>query len=292
MICPHIHIMGAGLIGSSLARALKAQNLCQTLSIYDHSPDHRHLCQTHHIGDIVCQDITQEVEKADIVVLCTPIGTFGNIAQHIGPHLKKGAILTDVGSVKGQIVADILPFLPPDTFFVPGHPVAGTEFSGPLHGFAELFVQRWCILTPIAQSSPQAVETLTKLWQSCGMKVKNMSPEEHDLVLGLTSHLPHLIAYTIVGTAVDLQDDVKHDVIELSAGGFRDFTRIAASDPTMWRDIFLKNKEPVLDILSRFTKDLEILKSAIEDGHGNVLFEHFSRTSSIRKAVVEAKQDT
>ena len=231
------------------------------------------------------------VEGADLVIVCIPVGACGAVAQEIGPHLAPGAIVSDVGSVKGSVVRDMGPHLPKSVHFVPAHPVAGTEYSGPDAGFAELFINRWCILTPPAGADAQAVEQLAAFWRLLGANVETMAADHHDLVLAITSHLPHLIAYTIVGTADELQTVTRSEVLKFSAGGFRDFTRIAASDPTMWRDVFLANKDAVLEMLGRFNEDISLLTKAIRNGDGDALFEQFTRTRAIRNGIVDIGQD-
>jgi cyclohexadieny/prephenate dehydrogenase len=232
------------------------------------------------------------VRDADLVILCSPVGTYGELAQEIAASLRPGAILTDVGSVKGAVVRDVLPHVPMGVHFIPGHPIAGTEQSGPESGFAELFINRWCILTPLPDANPEAVDKLAGFWRACGSNVETMTPEHHDLVLAITSHLPHLIAYNIVSTAADLEEVTDSEVIKFSAGGFRDFTRIAASDPTMWRDVFLNNKEAVLEMLGRFSEDLSALQRAIRWGDGETLFNIFTRSRQIRRNIIAAGQDT
>jgi cyclohexadieny/prephenate dehydrogenase len=232
------------------------------------------------------------VRDADLVILCVPIGVCGEIAREIGPLLKEGAILTDVGSVKTAIVRDVAPYVPANVHFVPGHPVAGTEQSGPESGFAELFTNRWCILTPLPDSDPAVVQKLEDFWRACGSNVERMNYEHHDMVLAITSHLPHLIAYNIVATAADIEDVTNSEVIKFSAGGFRDFTRIAASDPTMWRDVFLNNKDAVLEMLGRFSEDLSVLQRAIRWGDGETLFNLFTRSRDIRRSIIAAGQET
>jgi cyclohexadieny/prephenate dehydrogenase len=226
------------------------------------------------------------------VIVCIPVGACGPGAQEIGPHLMKGATVSDVGSVKGSVVRDMAPHLPAHVHFVPAHPVAGTENSGPDSGFAELFVNRWCLLTPPDNTDPAAVEKLASFWRLLGANVESMPPDHHDLVLGITSHLPHLIAYTIVGTADELSEVTRSEVLKFSAGGFRDFTRIAASDPTMWRDIFLANKDAVLEMLGRFSEDLSALTRAMRSGDGQTLFNHFERTRAIRRGIIDIGQDS
>ena len=245
-------LVGMGLIGSSIARAAKAQNAVRSVVATARSPATRRRVAELGIADQVVEDNVAAVEGADLVIVCIPVGACGAVAKEIGPHLAPGAIVSDVGSVKGSVVRDMAPHLPANVHFVPAHPVAGTEHSGPDAGFAELFIDRICILTPPEGADADAVARLTALWESFGAQVETMSPDHHDLVLAVTSHLPHLIAYTIVGTAYDLREVTRSEVLKFSAGGFRDFTRIAASDPTMWRDIFLANKEAVLEMLGTF----------------------------------------
>jgi len=242
------------------------------------------------LADDTTHDPAEAAAGADIVVIATPLSAYAAIGERIKPALKDGAILTDVGSVKQMAVRDLQPHVPRGVHFVPGHPVAGTEHSGPEAGFAELFCDRWCILTPLPETAPEAVNAVGRMWERCGMRVVTMSADHHDKVLAMTSHLPHLIAYTIVGTATDLEESLKSEVIEFSASGFRDFTRIAASDPVMWRDVFLNNREAVLEIVQRFTEDLTALQRAIRWGEGDKLQELFTRTRAIRRAIIEAKQ--
>jgi cyclohexadieny/prephenate dehydrogenase len=242
--------------------------------------------------DYVFATAREAVEGADLVILCSPVGTYAALAEEIAPALKAGAILTDVGSVKGAVVRDVAQHVPTSVHFIPGHPIAGTEQSGPESGFAELFINRWCILTPLPGADAQAVGKLAEFWRACGSNVETMTPEHHDLVLAITSHLPHLIAYNIVSTAADLEEVTSSEVIKYSAGGFRDFTRIAASDPTMWRDVFLNNKDAVLEMLGRFSEDLSALQRAIRWGDGEALFNIFSRSRQIRRGIIAAGQDT
>ena len=243
------------------------------------------------MADQVVETAAAAVEGADLVIVCTPVGACGPIAREIAPHLMPGATVSDVGSVKAAIVRDMGPHLPAGVHFVPAHPVAGTEYSGPDAGFAELFVNRWCILTPPQTTDKAAVERLIAFWRLLGANVETMSAEHHDLVLAMTSHLPHLIAYTIVGTAEELSEVTRSEVLQFSAGGFRDFTRIAASDPVMWRDIFLANKDAVLEVLGRFNEDVSSLTRAIRRGDGEALFNHFTRTRAIRRGIVAIGQD-
>jgi cyclohexadieny/prephenate dehydrogenase len=243
------------------------------------------------LADSYSLDPAEAVRDADLVMLATPLGAYGDVAKAMAPGLKRGAIVSDVGSCKESVFRDVGPHLPKGVHLVPGHPVAGTEHSGPEAGFADLFDGRWCVLTPAREADAEAVDKVAELWRRAGMMIERMDARHHDQVLALTSHLPHLIAYTIVGTATDLGDALKREVFKYSAGGFRDFTRIAASDPVMWRDIFLKNKDAVLDVLGRFTEDLTALQRAIRRGEGDKLEKHFTRTRAIRRGVIEAKQD-
>ncbi len=285
-----ITIIGMGLIGSSLARKLRETGLFEKVIAADHDVDVCKKVVELGFADEVKDNLEESVKQADMVVLAVPVGAMGKVAQKIAPYLKKGAILTDTGSVKASVIEAVKPFCRSGIYFVPGHPIAGTEFSGPESGFAELFEGRWCILTPLDDVSVRAVEEVTHLWESCGSTVEIMDVKHHDLVLGITSHLPHLIAYTIVGTANDLEDDIKSEVIKYSASGFRDFTRIAASDPTMWRDVFLNNKDAVLEILQRFNEDLTAMQRAIRKGDGEYLYRCFGKTRAIRKAIVDIGQ--
>jgi cyclohexadieny/prephenate dehydrogenase len=285
-----VAIIGIGLIGSSLARVIR-RDLPQThITAGARRAETLAAVQRLGIADATTDDPAAAVAGADLVVLATPLSAYAEIAARIAPALKPGAIVTDVGSVKEMAIRDLKPALPAGVHLVPGHPVAGTEHSGPEFGFAEMFADRWCILTPLADSDPEAVAKVKALWELARMKVVTMPADHHDRVLAMTSHLPHLIAYTIVGTATALGDDLKSEVIAFSAGGFRDFTRIAASDPVMWRDIFMKNREAVLDVLQRFSEDLTALQRAIRRGEGETLENWFTRTRAIRRSVIEAKQ--
>jgi cyclohexadieny/prephenate dehydrogenase len=285
-------IIGPGLIGSSIMRAARAQNAVRTIVTSSRSPETRDRVTTLRIADKVVETNADAVKGADLIIVCVPVGVCGTVAQEIAPHLKPGAIVSDVGSVKASIVRDMGPHLPDSVHFVPAHPVAGTEHSGPDAGFAELFDNRWCILTPPEGTDAEAVNRLAAFWSLLGANVEIMTPEHHDLVLAVTSHLPHLIAYTIVGTADELETVTRSEVLKFSAGGFRDFTRIAASDPTMWRDIFLANKDAVLEMLGRFNEDVSALTKAIRHGDGEALFEQFTRTRAIRRGIIDAGQDT
>ena len=285
-------LIGVGLIGSSIARAARLENAVGSIVATARSPETRRRVAELGLADQVVETNVAAVEGADLVVVCIPVGACGAVAQEIGPHLSPGAIVSDVGSVKSGVVRDMHPHLPSHVHFVPAHPVAGTEYSGPDAGFAELFVNRWCILTPPDNTDAQATEKLAAFWRLLGANVETMTPEHHDLVLAVTSHLPHLIAYTIVGTADELQNVTRSEVLKFSAGGFRDFTRIAASDPTMWRDVFLANKDAVLEVLGRFNEDISALTRAIRNGDGATLFDQFTRTRAIRKGIVQIGQDS
>ena len=286
-----IALIGAGLIGSSLARIARRQGLAGHIAVSARTQAPLDKALELGFADSVSLDAAEAAEDADLVVLCTPLRAYGSIAETMAPALKPGAIVSDVGSCKKIMFADVAPHLGEGVHMVPGHPVAGTEHSGPEAGFAELFENRWCILTPGVDTDAAAVERVSELWRRAGMTVETMDAAHHDPVLALTSHLPHLIAYTIVGTATDLGDELKKEVFKFSAGGFRDFTRIAASDPVMWRDIFLNNKNALLDVLGRFTEDLTALQRAIRRGEEKALEDQFTRTRDIRRGIIDAKQD-
>jgi len=281
---PRIALVGFGLIGGSIARGAKAQGLAGEIVATARSPQTRARVKELGIVDRVVDTNAEAVKDADLVILSIPVGACGPVAEEIGPHLKPGAIVSDVGSVKSAVVRDMALYLPDNVHFVPAHPVAGTENSGPDAGFAELFNNRWCILTPPNGADTKAVEKLAAFWRALGANVETMTPEHHDLVLAVTSHLPHLIAYTIVSTAEELEGVTRSEVLKFSAGGFRDFTRIAASDPTMWRDVFL-------EMLGEFQEDLSKLTRAIRRGDGEALFDHFTRTRAIRRGIVNIGQD-
>ncbi len=283
-------IIGIGLIGSSLARALRRHGLAREIVACDRSAATRAKALELGIVDRASGDAGEAVRGADLVVIATPLSAYAEIGAAIAPFLAPGAILSDVGSVKQAVIRDLRPLLPPGVHLIPGHPVAGTEHSGPESGFAELFQDRWCILTPLPDTDAAALARIVSLWETAGMRVVTMDPEHHDKVLAVTSHLPHLIAYTIVGTATDLEESLKSEVIKFSAGGFRDFTRIAASDPVMWRDVFLNNREAVLEMLQRFSEDLSALQRAIRWGEGDKLEDLFTRTRAIRRSIIEARQ--
>ncbi len=285
-----ITIIGMGLIGSSIARNIMDKKLAGCLVAADVNADVCKKVAELEIADYVTDDLARSVEDSDVVILCVPVGAMGSVAECIGPHLKNGAIISDVGSVKMSVIDAIKPFCGDDVVIVPAHPIAGTEFSGPEAGFAELFDGRWCILTPLPESSIKSVEVITKLWEAFGSRVEIMDARHHDLVLGITSHLPHLIAYTIVGTANELEDDLKSEVIKFSASGFRDFTRIASSDPVMWRDVFLNNKDAVLEVLGRLNEDLSAMQRAIRKGDGEYLYRKFNDTRAIRKEIIDQGQ--
>jgi cyclohexadieny/prephenate dehydrogenase len=285
-----VALIGIGLIGSSLARALRRDSPATTIIACARRSETLETVRRLALADITTDDPGKAVANADLVVVATPLSAYAEIGERIARVLKDGAILTDVGSVKQAAIRDLGLHVPGGVHFVPGHPVAGTEHSGPESGFAELFRDRWCILTPLSETAPEAVTAVGGMWESFGMRVVTMSADHHDKVLAMTSHLPHLIAYTIVGTATNLEESLKSEVIEFSASGFRDFTRIAASDPVMWRDIFLNNREAVLEIVQRFTEDLTALQRAIRWGEGDKLQDLFTRTRAIRRSIIEAKQ--
>lgn len=290
----HIAIIGIGLIGSSIALAARENGLAKVISLYDQSSDVRARAAAIGIGT-VCGSLDDAIGGADLVILCVPSGSMGIVGAQIAPFLKAGCIVTDVGSVKAAVVEQLRPVLPDTIFLVPGHPIAGTEKSGPEAGFATLFKKRWTILTPLDDVRPdygQAVRALSDFWTGLGSEVELMEPARHDLVLAMTSHLPHLIAFCVVATAEDVETVTDSEVIKYSAGGFRDFTRIAASDPTMWRDVFLLNREAVLDLLGRFSEDLTALRRAIRWGDGDTLFNTFERARRMRREVIEAGQDS
>jgi len=291
LLFDRIALIGAGLIGSSLAGAVRRDQLAGHIAVAARSQTTLDTMTDLSLADSTSLDAAEAVQDADLVVLCTPLGAYESVARTIAPALKPGAIVSDVGSCKEIMISDVAPHLPDGVHLVPGHPVAGTEHSGPEAGFAELFEGRWCVLTPGPEADKNAVERVRDMWRRSGMNVEIMDAGHHDKVLALTSHLPHLIAYTIVGTATDLEDDLKQEVFKFSASGFRDFTRIAASDPVMWRDIFLKNSDAVLDVLGRFTEDLTSLQRAIRRGEADKLDEHFTRTRAIRRGVIDAKQE-
>ncbi|MFQ6018842.1 MAG: prephenate/arogenate dehydrogenase family protein [Kiloniellaceae bacterium] len=285
-----VALIGVGLIGSSLARALRRGGLCRHIAGCVRSAQSRAKVIELGLADSMHEAPGDAAEGADLVVLCTPLGTYDDLARAIAPRLEPGAIVTDVGSVKQAVIRDVGQHLPDGVHFVPGHPIAGTEHSGPEAGFAELFDGRWCILTPPPGTDARAVDKIAEMWRRCGSMVDIMDPLHHDQVLAITSHLPHLIAYTIVATADDVEQGIRDEVAKFSAGGFRDFTRIAASDPIMWRDVFLTNRAAVLEMLQRFSEDLTALQRAIRWGEGDKLEAMFRRTRGLRRKVIEAHQ--
>jgi len=285
-----VALIGIGLIGSSLARAIKKHKLAHEIAISTRRRSTLDTARKLKLGTSYHLKAAQAVKGADLIVLCAPLGANAAIAAEIGPGLQPGAIVSDVGSCKTSVIRDVKPHLPEGVHLVPAHPAAGTENSGPAAGFDSLFEDRWCILTPEDDADEKAVRKVERLWRKVGSRVEIMDAHHHDQVLAITSHLPHLIAYTIVDTATELERDLQKEVVKFSAGGFRDFTRIAASDPTMWRDIFLANRDAVLDILGRFSEDLTALQKAIRKGDGAELFETFTRTRAIRRGVQDAKQ--
>lgn len=285
-----VALIGLGLIGSSIARRVKRDGLVTEIAGCARTEATRERALELGIVDHVSADPAEAAAGADLVILCTPLGSFGAIAEAIAPVLEPGAILTDTGSVKGAVIRDVQPHVPAGVHFIPGHPVSGTEHSGPDSGFAELFDGRWCILTPLDGTDESAIERLAEFWRRAGSRVERMDASHHDLVLAITSHIPHLIAYNIVGTADDLETVTESEVIKYAAGGFRDFTRIAASDPVMWRDVFLSNRDAILEVLGRFTEDLTALQRAIRWGDGDALQELFERTRAIRRGIIDAGQ--
>ena len=285
-----VTIIGFGLIGSSIARALQKHGAAERIVCADMSED---VCATVRrlgIADEATTDIGVAVKNADLVFVCVPMGAIESVVAEIAPNLKPGAIVSDVGSVKGLVEGVFAKHLPAGVHGIPGHPIAGTEHSGPEAGFAELFVGRWYIMTPPKNADRGAVDRLAALWKQFGSNIEEMEANHHDQTLAITSHLPHLIAYTIVDTATQLENDLQSEVIKFSASGFRDFTRIAASDPVMWRDVFLNNREAVLDILARFNEDLTMMQKAIRTGDGQMLQDVFTRTRAVRRAIIDAKQ--
>ncbi|MDN2568625.1 prephenate/arogenate dehydrogenase family protein [Aquibium sp. A9E412] len=286
-----IALVGIGLIGSSLARVIRREKLAGELVVSTRRPETLARAAELGLGDRYTADAAEAVADADLVVVSVPVGASGDVAATIGPALKPGAIVTDAGSTKGSVIAQMQPHMPAGVHFIPGHPIAGTEHSGPDAGFAELFAGRWCILTPLAGTDAAALDRLTRFWQRCGSTVETMDPQHHDMVLAIVSHLPHIIAYNIVGTADDLEAVTKSEVIKYSASGFRDFTRLAASDPTMWRDVCLHNREAILEMLARFSEDLSSLQRAIRWGDGDKLFDLFARTRAVRRSIIEAGQE-
>ena len=287
-----IALIGIGLIGSSLARIIRREGLAGEIVVSTRSRDTLARAQELGLGDRYEPDAAEAVRDADLVIVSVPVGASEAVAKEIAPALKQGAILTDVGSTKASVIAQIAPHVPQGVHFIPGHPLAGTERSGPDAGFAELFANRWCILTPLEGTDPAALDKLAAFWRACGSNIDVMDPQHHDMVLAIVSHLPHIIAYNIVGTADDVETVTKSEVIKYSASGFRDFTRLAASDPTMWRDVCLHNKDAILEMLARFSEDLSALQRAIRWSDGDKLFDLFSRTRAVRRSIIEAGQET
>jgi cyclohexadieny/prephenate dehydrogenase len=285
-------LVGIGLIGSSIARATRLKGLARHIAITTRKEETLEEARALNLGDSYTLDAAEAVRGADLVILCTPVGAYGAVMESIKDALAAGAILSDVGSVKQHVVKVLEPLLPKDVHLVPAHPIAGTEHSGPGAGFPELFVGRWCVLTPGQSCDPAAATKLRKFWEALGSNVESMSAEHHDLVLAITSHVPHLVAYNIVGTVADLEMDTQSEVIKFSASGFRDFTRIAASDPVMWRDVFLTNRDAVLEMLGRFLEDLSKLQRAVRVGDGPGMEELFTRTRAIRRSIITAGQET
>lgn len=291
-IYERVALIGLGLIASSMAHAMKRSGLAGEIVGTARSAETREITRELGFCDRVVETAAEAVQGADLVVLAVPVGAMEVVAKEIGPHLAEGATVSDVGSVKRAVVEAVQPHLPDSVHFIPGHPLAGTEHSGPRSGFAELFENKWTVLLPEENSDPDALDRLTRLWNEMGANVETMDADHHDLVVAVTSHTPHLIAYTMVGVADDLRRVTDSEVIKYSAAGFRDFTRIAASDPTMWRDVFLNNKEATLEILGRFTEELFALQRAIRQGDGDHLHDYFTRTRAIRRGIIEAGQDT
>ena len=287
-----IALIGIGLIGSSIARVVRRENLAGHIAIATRGATTLKRAEELNLGDSYTTDFADVVRDADLVIVSVPVGSSGEVAEAIAPALKKGAILTDVGSTKGSVIAQMAPHVPAGVHFIPGHPLAGTEKSGPDAGFPDLFQNRWCIFTPLPGTDPEALESLSAFWRACGANIDTMDADHHDKVLAIVSHLPHIIAYNIVGTADDLEAVTQSEVIKYSASGFRDFTRLAASDPTMWRDVCLHNRDAILEMLARFSEDLASLQRSIRWGEGDKLFEMFSRTRTIRRSIIEAGQET
>ena len=286
-----VALIGVGLIGSSIAHGIKDQNLAEKVSVTAQSQKTLDTVIKLGLADEATLDQKKAVSYCDLVIICAPLGSYGKIIENISSNLEPGVIISDVGSVKQSVINDISPHISENIHLIPAHPVAGTEHSGPNAGFAELFKDRWCILTPPPNTEQLALDKVSQFWTALGANIEIMSPSRHDMIMAMTSHLPHLIAYTIVGTASDLEKSLTNEVIKFSAGGFRDFTRIAASDPTMWRDVFLNNREAVLEMLQRFSEDITALQRSIRWGEGDKLFDLFSRTREVRRAVIDAKQE-
>ena len=286
-----IALVGIGLIGSSLARVIAREKLAGHVAIATRSAATLKRAEELKLGDSYHTDLAEGVRDADLVIVSVPVGSSEAVAKTIAPALKPGAIVTDVGSTKASVIAQMQPHIPAGVHFIPGHPLAGTEKSGPDAGFADLFDNRWCIFTPLPDTDPDALERLAEFWRRCGSNIDTMDPQHHDMVLAIVSHLPHIIAYNIVGTADDLQNVSKTEVIKYAASGFRDFTRLAASDPTMWRDVCLHNRDAILEMLARFSEDLASLQRAVRWGDGDKLFDLFTRTRAVRRSIIEAGQE-
>jgi cyclohexadieny/prephenate dehydrogenase len=287
-----IALVGIGLIGSSIAREIKDKGLAGSVVVSTRSDATLKRAEELKLGDRYTTSAADAVKDADLVIVSVPVGASGAVAAEIAANLKPGAIVTDVGSTKGSVIAQMGPHMPQGVHFIPGHPIAGTEYSGPDAGFIGLFKGRWCILTPLPETDETAKAKLRTFWETLGSMVDDMDAEHHDKVLAIVSHLPHIIAYNIVGTADDLEAVTESEVIKYSASGFRDFTRLAASDPTMWRDVCLHNKDAILEMLARFSEDLAYLQRAIRWGDGDKLFDLFTRTRTIRRSIIQAGQDT
>ncbi|MDP2779208.1 prephenate/arogenate dehydrogenase family protein [Devosia sp.] len=285
-------LIGIGLIGSSIALAARRQGLVEVIAIATRQQGTLDEARELGLGDIYTLDAAEAVRGADLVILCTPVGAYESVIKAIAPALQPGAIVSDVGSVKGHVVKALAPHIPAGVSLIPGHPIAGTEHSGPSAGFAELFAGRWCVLTPGPEVDPALTAKLSAFWRAMGSQVEIMEADHHDMVLAITSHIPHLVAYNIVGTVADLEAATQSEVIKFSASGFRDFTRIAASDPVMWRDVFLTNREAVLEMLGRFSEDLSVLQRAVRTGDGPALEAMFTRTREIRRSIISAGQET
>jgi len=292
LIFDKVAIIGLGLIGSSIGHAIKRSQLARHVAGYARTQKTRDTALQIGFVDSVHDTAADAVTGADLTFVCVPVGISGAVAQDLAPSLKPGSIISDVGSVKQAVIEAMSPYIPEGVHFIPGHPIAGTEHSGPKAGFATLFDNRWCILTPLAETDAEALQKLTAFWQACGSMVDTMSPDHHDKVLAITSHLPQLIAYNIVGTVTELEEDTQSEVTKFSAGGFRDFTRLAASDPVMWRDICIANRDAILEMLGRFTEDLTALQRSIRRGDAEKLHDLFTRTRDMRARIVEAGQET
>ncbi|MFN0264902.1 prephenate/arogenate dehydrogenase family protein [Tepidamorphus sp. 3E244] len=290
-VVKRLALIGIGLIGSSLARVTKQRGVADHIAISSRSAETLDRARELQLGDSYHASAADACKDADLVIVCVPVGASGAVAREIAPALKPGAIVSDVGSVKAEVVAAMAPELPETAHFIPAHPVAGTEHSGPDAGFAELFDNRWCILTPPEGADREAVDTLAAFWRGAGSNLEEMDATHHDLVLAITSHIPHLVAYSICGTAADMETVTQSEVIKFSAGGFRDFTRLAASDPTMWRDVCLNNRDAILEMLARFAEDISAMQRMIRWNDGDALFDMFTRTRAIRRSIIDAGQE-